>query len=56
MEAKRRAKVTKVKKGDKLIVEYVAGRTGAVVLRYPAGGTVRLQKSIPGLQQSADVT
>jgi hypothetical protein len=53
--AKRKAKVTKIKKGDKLVIEYVAGRTGPVVVKYPAGGTVRLQKSTSGLKELADV-
>lgn len=57
MEAKqRRAKVTKLRKGERLTIEITAQRKCVVVVRVPAGGTVRLQKSIPGLQQTADVT
>lgn len=51
----RQAKVTKMKKGDTLRIEYVAAKTGAVVLKYPPGGTVTLEKSTSVLHVAADV-
>ena len=50
-----KAKVTKLKAGERLTVEVTAIRKCVVVVKVPAGGAVSLEKSTPGLQVSGDV-
>lgn len=54
-QRKRQARVTKLKRGEKLLIEITLPRTGIVTVRVPVGGTIRLEKSIAGLHVGGDL-